>query len=316
MQKAPHFALVNRYVGAAAITRSAWRCGPGTRTSCLLSLAGGDQCPCGWCHSVDGCGHLRSHNSYHGCASPSQYLHAWPGPYVRHLGPAGSGHGQGKVAEQHQRITRSGLADLRLKFSVNLCGNPARTPREFAQVVRRRFLVGTSLTVQASTGQYDPTTLINLGTNRWALKPEVGISYPWKKYDLDLYGGAWCVGDNSRFYTGQSLRKRDPITTLQGARQLYDPATDVVRRRWYMVLGRRRLCERWSPQRQTEQHPLWSHAVASIEQTSVPESGVQRGGYGTHRVELRHHWCGLAVCVVWAATTSDLARKGQESSAA
>jgi Putative MetA-pathway of phenol degradation len=121
---------------------------------------------------------------------------------------------QGKVAEQQQRITRSGLADLRLKFSVNLHGNPAVTPQEFAKA-RRGLLLGTSLTVQAPSGQYDPTKLINLGTNRWALKPEVGLSYPWKKLDLDIYTGAWFFTGNSRFYPGESLRKQDPITTFQ-----------------------------------------------------------------------------------------------------
>jgi hypothetical protein len=123
---------------------------------------------------------------------------------------------EGKVGEQQQRITRSGLADLRLKFSVNLHGNPARSPQEFASARRRGFLVGTSLTVQAPTGQYDPAKLINLGTNRWAFKPEVGVSYPWRKFDFDLYGGAWFFAENSRFYPGESLRKQDPITTLQG----------------------------------------------------------------------------------------------------
>jgi hypothetical protein len=123
---------------------------------------------------------------------------------------------EGKVAEQQQRITRSGLADLRLKLSVNLYGNPALTPQEFANARRRGFLFGTSLTVQAPTGQYDSAKLINLGTNRWSFKPEVGISYPWKKLDLDLYAGAWFFSENSRFYPGHSLRKQDPITTLQG----------------------------------------------------------------------------------------------------
>jgi outer membrane putative beta-barrel porin/alpha-amylase len=139
---------------------------------------------------------------------------------------------EGKVAEQQQRITRSGLADLRLKFSVNLHGNPARTPREFAQVPRRGVLVGTSLTVQAPTGQYDPTKLVNLGTNRWAFKPELGISYLWKKFELDLYGGAWLFGDNSRFYPGESLRKQDPITTLQG-----HVSYTIRRQMWFAVDG-------------------------------------------------------------------------------
>ena len=139
---------------------------------------------------------------------------------------------EGKVAEQQARITRSGLADLRVKLSVNLYGNPARTPKEFVRDRRRGFLLGTSLTVQAPTGQYDPVKLINLGTNRWALKPEVGISYPWKKFDFDLYGGAWFFSSNSSFYPGESLRTQDPITTVQG-----HVSYTIRRQMWFAVDG-------------------------------------------------------------------------------
>jgi hypothetical protein len=139
---------------------------------------------------------------------------------------------EGKVSEQQARITRSGLADLRLRFSVNLHGNPARTPQQFAKARRRGLIVGTSLMVQAPTGQYDPAKLINLGTNRWAFKPEIGISYPWKKFDLDLYGGAWFFTENSSFFPGGSLRTQDPITTFQG-----HVSYTIRRQMWFAVDG-------------------------------------------------------------------------------
>ena len=56
---------------------------------------------------------------------------------------------------------------------------------------------GRRLRVVPLTGQYDPTKLINLGTNRWALKPELGYSRRWDHWLLDTYGGAW-------FYTTES----------------------------------------------------------------------------------------------------------------
>jgi len=138
---------------------------------------------------------------------------------------------EGKVAEQRQGITRSGLADLRVKFSVNLHGNPAQTLQEFAKG-RRGFLLGTSLTVQTPTGQYAPTKLINLGANRWAFKPEVGISYPWKKFDFDLYCGAWFFTKNSHFFPGEALRTQDPITTLQG-----HVSYTIWRQMWFAIDG-------------------------------------------------------------------------------
>jgi hypothetical protein len=124
------------------------------------------------------------------------------------------GDATGNVAEQSRRITRSGLADLRMKFSLNLHGNPALTPVEFASR-KDTFIVGTSVSIVAPTGQYDPTKLINLGTNRWAFKPEIGISYPFKKFYLDAYCGAWLFTRNAAFYPGDLIRKQDPITSFQ-----------------------------------------------------------------------------------------------------
>ena len=123
----------------------------------------------------------------------------------------------GDVAEQHHSIRRSGLADVRMKLSVNLRGNPARSRAEFAKLRKRSFIVGTSVAVSTPTGQYDPVKLINIGTNRWAFKPEIGISYPFKKrLDLDLYFGAWLFTQNADYFPGNTLRQQDPVIALQG----------------------------------------------------------------------------------------------------
>jgi len=119
--------------------------------------------------------------------------------------------------EQRRSIQRSGLADLRMKLSVNLHGNPARSRAEFAKLRKRSFIVGTSVTVSAPTGQYDPTKLINIGTNRWAFQPGIGISCPVKKrLDLDLYFAAWLFAGNTDYFPGNRLRQQDPVTSLQG----------------------------------------------------------------------------------------------------
>lgn len=125
------------------------------------------------------------------------------------------GNMQGKVLEQQSSITRSGLADLRVKLSLNLHGSPALTPEEFAKSPRHGLIVGTSLTVTAPTGQYDKAKLVNLGTNRWSFKPELGLSYPWKKWYFDFYGGVWFFTTNGSFFPGESMRRQDPLPALQ-----------------------------------------------------------------------------------------------------
>lgn len=120
----------------------------------------------------------------------------------------------GKVQEQTGEATRSGLADARLKLSVNLVGNPALSARDFARMPRKP-IVGASLTVQAPSGQYYDTKLINLGNNRWSFKPEVGLSIPIRRLDADIYAGGWFFTANDDFYPGGLERTQRPIAALQ-----------------------------------------------------------------------------------------------------
>jgi hypothetical protein len=121
----------------------------------------------------------------------------------------------GKVGEQAAAITRSGLNDSRLKLSVNLVGNPAMRARAFAKAPRKT-IVGTSLTVGAPSGQYYGTKLINLGTNRWAFKPEIGVSAPQGRWDFDAYLATWFFTGNDNFYPGGLSRSQDAVVALQG----------------------------------------------------------------------------------------------------
>jgi hypothetical protein len=120
----------------------------------------------------------------------------------------------GNVAEEARSVSRTGLADARIRLSVNLLGNPSMRPLEFA-AAPRRTIVGVSLTAIAPTGQYDGTKLINLGTNRWAFRPEVGVSVPRGRWDLDAYLGVWLFLHNDDFYPGNSSRAQDAMVAFQ-----------------------------------------------------------------------------------------------------
>jgi hypothetical protein len=121
----------------------------------------------------------------------------------------------GTVGEEERTITRSGLADARIKLSVNLIGNPAMPLGEFVKAPRK-VIVGTSLLVTAPTGQYDREKLINLGTNRWAIKPEVGVAVPMGHWDFDAYVGVWLFTDNDEYYPGSRTRSQDRVVAWQG----------------------------------------------------------------------------------------------------
>lgn len=121
---------------------------------------------------------------------------------------------EGDVGEARRSVHRSGLADLRLRLTANLLGGPALSRREF-QAYRPHTTLGASVVVVAPTGQYDPAKLVNLGTNRWAVKPELGLSQPAGHWFLELYGGAWIFGDNRNFFGG-SVRSQETLFSLQG----------------------------------------------------------------------------------------------------
>ena len=122
----------------------------------------------------------------------------------------------GSVFEEQRSITRSGLGDFRARLSVNLYGNAAQTPEVFARRSRHSPFVGTSLMVAAPTGQYHRDKLINLGTNRWAFKPEIGVGVPWERVSLEAYAGAWLYTENPDFYPGGASRRQDMLSTFQG----------------------------------------------------------------------------------------------------
>ena len=119
----------------------------------------------------------------------------------------------GNVGEDRQAISRSGLADTRIKLSMNLFGNPALSLAEF--VARKPgTTLGASLTIAAPTGEYDSTKLINIGSNRWAFKPEVGVSHPIGRWFLEASAGVWLFTANDDFLGG-SKREQAPITAVQ-----------------------------------------------------------------------------------------------------
>ena len=122
--------------------------------------------------------------------------------------------GSAEVEGQPRERDVSGLADPRLRFSVNLYGAPALALPEFASY-RQDVIIGASLQVSAPLGQYDPDKLVNIGTNRWSFKPELGISKALGPLTLELSTGVTLYTDNHDFFGGKT-RAQAPIYSVQG----------------------------------------------------------------------------------------------------
>src|SRR5262245_15010963 len=122
--------------------------------------------------------------------------------------------GTAEIAGQPRERHVSGLADPRLRFSVNLYGAPALALPEFARY-RQDLIIGASLQVSMPLGQYDPDKLVNIGTNRWSVKPELGISKALGPLILELATGVTLYTDNHDFFGGKT-RAQAPIYSVQG----------------------------------------------------------------------------------------------------
>ena len=115
-----------------------------------------------------------------------------------------------------QTVTRdvSGLADPRLRMSVNFIGAPSLPLSEFRDY-KQNFVLGGSLQVFLPLGQYDPLRLVNLGTNRYSFKPELGASKTFGPLQIELTGGIQFFTVNNDFYNGKT-RSQAPIGSVQG----------------------------------------------------------------------------------------------------
>jgi hypothetical protein len=128
--------------------------------------------------------------------------------------PYARGHLEGLVSGVPTTAYRSGTGDPRLRFAINFYGSPARTPKEYMAQPPEKLIFGASLVMSMPLGQYDPTKVINIGQNRWAFKPELGLSRTFGHWTVELDAGAWLYLDNTNFYGGHT-RHQEPLGSGQ-----------------------------------------------------------------------------------------------------
>lgn len=129
--------------------------------------------------------------------------------------PFSQGETQGIVDGLFRSRETSGRGDTRVRLAVNLKGAPSMDAAGFQELRNNpETIVGASLLVQVPTGEYETDKLINLGTNRWSIKPAVGVIWPLHPtWLLEFEVAVWFFGDNDEFL-GET-RKQDPILSTE-----------------------------------------------------------------------------------------------------
>jgi len=124
------------------------------------------------------------------------------------------GHLEGLVLDQFQEASRTGFGDLAIRTAVNLYGAPAMTRQEFAKY-RPSTVVGLSLIVGAPVGQYISTRYVNLGTNRWSFRPELGFMHTKGRWTFEGDLAGLFFTDNTNYVNG-ATREQAPIVAVRG----------------------------------------------------------------------------------------------------
>ncbi|MHC0441448.1 transporter [Flavobacterium sp. 3-210] len=114
--------------------------------------------------------------------------------------------------------SRTGFADTKVRFGVNLLGSPALDKSEF-RAFQQKTILGVSLVTSIPTGRYYDDKRVNIGTNRWGIKPEIGISKRFAHVYAEAYGGVWFYTDNNDFL-GKKMEQK-PTYSLQAHASYY-----------------------------------------------------------------------------------------------
>jgi hypothetical protein len=124
--------------------------------------------------------------------------------------------GTALVAGQPRERVVDGFLDPRFRFSINFYGAPALDLKGYAKYAKDKshLVLGSSVQVTAPLGQYDPSKIVNLGTNRWSIKPDIGFSKQFQSFTFDLTVGATFFTVNNDFSGGQHV-DQDPIYSSQ-----------------------------------------------------------------------------------------------------
>jgi len=127
------------------------------------------------------------------------------------------GHWNGLLNGAPASIKRCGLSDSIVRFAINLYGAPPLEGKEFTAYrakVDVETIIGAALVVHLPTGDYMNDKLINLGTNRFTFRPQLGVVHNRGKWSFELTASVWLYTDNNDFYNGNKL-EQDPYYTIQ-----------------------------------------------------------------------------------------------------
>lgn len=133
------------------------------------------------------------------------------------IAPVAFGSAHAVIAGRDSTRELTGFGDPMVRLAVNLVGGPARRRSELAGV-RLGTIVGASFSVSPPLGRYETERRLNVGSNRWSFKPELGLVQPLggrRAWWLEAYGSVTVFGDNTA-YVDTATVTQESLWALQG----------------------------------------------------------------------------------------------------
>lgn len=132
--------------------------------------------------------------------------------------PYAMGRWEGLLDGEPRVVRRHGFADPSFRFSVNLVGAPALKGPAFMAYKRENPVnttLGAAISVVVPYGEYSRERLINLGSNRWIVRPQIGVLHQRGQWQFELTGSVFLFETNHDFYPGESVREQEPLWFAQ-----------------------------------------------------------------------------------------------------
>lgn len=108
----------------------------------------------------------------------------------------------------------SGFGDISFTFGMNIIGAPALSLPDFIKY-RQNTILSYTVQVTGPTGLYDADSKLNIGTNRWTFKPELGLSQAFaKNFIIDIYANSIFATSNTDISNG-GKKEQKPLYGLE-----------------------------------------------------------------------------------------------------
>ncbi len=124
----------------------------------------------------------------------------------------------GTLAGAPAEVDREGWGDTTARFSLLVLGAPPLEGAEYAAyraAARDETIVGLGLAVDLPTGEYFSDKLLNIGSNRYTFRPQIGMVQNLGPWAFESTAMAAIFTDNNDFFGGGSF-EQEPIYSLQG----------------------------------------------------------------------------------------------------